>query len=99
VKRIGDRLQVGQRRLGRLLLRARAGHGRPHAKHAPARRPAQREEEQHPRRADESMRGIAFEVAVHLEVAECERLRVRAALKRNSGEATHVLRPPSPPAR
>jgi len=34
------------------------------------------------------MCGIVFEGAVHLEVGECERLRVRAAFERDPGEAT-----------
>ena len=36
------------------------------------------------------MCGVAFEVAVNLEVGEYERLRVGAALERDPGEATHA---------
>ena len=83
---VDERLQVGERGFGRLLVLGGAGDGRTHADHAPARRPAQREEEQHPARANEGVRCPAFEVAVDLEVAECERLRVRPAFERDPGE-------------
>jgi hypothetical protein len=84
---IGDRLQVGQRGLGQLLLLGDTRQRRPHADHAPTRRPAERKEEQHPRPADEGMRGVAVEAA-DLEVAQRERLRIRAALERNPRQAT-----------
>jgi hypothetical protein len=43
---VRDRLQLDERGLWQLLAPGSAGHGRPHAAHAPARGPAEREEEQ-----------------------------------------------------
>jgi hypothetical protein len=64
---------------------------RSHPEHAPARGPGEREEEEeHAARAEEGVADVAFQVAVDLEVAENECLRVGAAFERGHGAVAHA---------
>ncbi len=60
-----------------------------HAQQPPARRPAQREEEQDADRADPGVGGVGVQAAVDLQVGEREGLRVGPALERDPRSAAH----------
>jgi hypothetical protein len=85
---LDERLQLGERGLRRLLLALLSVIRWEHSGHAPARRPRERKEEEHPDRAQEGVPDIPLQVAVHLEVGEHERLRVSRPLERDPGPVT-----------
>ena len=76
------------------------GVRRSHPEHAPGRGPREREEEEHTVRAEEGMRDVALQVAVHLQVAEDEGLRVGGALEGDpDAPCRTLLWAPSQPTR
>jgi len=87
---VDDGLQVAQRGRARVVLAAIVAAGRwPHADHAPGRRPAEREAEQHPGRPREHMDAAGLQAAVDLEVGEHEGARVGGTPEGDAGEVAH----------